>query len=355
MKIKIHFISTLFLLLGIVSCSDWIEVEPKDYYEIPSDSYYEALRAYKESDHSVSFGWFGNWTGVGSSLVNSMEGLPDSLDIVSMWGGWANPSEEQLKDLRLVQDLKGTKAVLSILMLDIGDGMTPQEHLGSDDERKAFWGWEDGNNEAIYRAIEKYANAICDTIDKYGYDGFDLDWEPSYAQPFPTNREMAPHDRIGLLIETMSKRIGPKSGTDKLLIIDGEPANIPKELGENFDWFISQAYNTSSESNLNSRLNTVINYYDGYLTAEEITNKFIVTENFEAVSVAMDGGYYFKNNDGIEMKSLEGMARWQPSNGFRKGGVGTYHMEAEYPTNPEYKHLRKAIQIMNPSSHKLIK
>ena len=41
--------------------------------------------------------------------------------------------------------------------------------------------------------------------------------------------------------------------------------------------------------------------------------------------------------------------------GFRKGGVGSYHMEAEYPTNPEYKNLRKAIQIMNPSTKPLIK
>ena len=40
---------------------------------------------------------------------------------------------------------------------------------------------------------------------------------------------------------------------------------------------------------------------------------------------------------------------------FRKGGVGTYHMEAEYGTTPEYKNLRNAIQIMNPSSHSLVK
>ena len=49
------------------------------------------------------------------------------------------------------------------------------------------------------------------------------------------------------------------------------------------------------------------------------------------------------------------MARWQPKNGFRKGGVGSYHMQAEYSTYPEYKNLRKAIQIMNPSTKPLIK
>ena len=79
------------------------------------------------------------------------------------------------------------------------------------------------------------------------------------------------------------------------------------------------------------------------------------TENFEAVDAAMNGGYDYTDRYGNTMKSLEGMARWQPSNGFRKGGVGTYHMEAEYGTTPEYKNLRKAIQIMNPSSHSLVK
>jgi hypothetical protein len=30
-------------------------------------------------------------------------------------------------------------------------------------------------------------------------------------------------------------------------------------------------------------------------------------------------------------------------------------MEAEFGTNPEYKNMRNAIQIMNPSSHTLLK
>ena len=77
----------------------------------------------------------------------------------------------------------------------------------------------------------------------------------------------------------------------------------------------------------------------------------IMTENFEATDAAMDGGYDYTDRYGNKMKSLEGMARWQPSNGFRKGGAGTYHMEAEYGTSPEYKNIRRAIQIMNPSSH----
>ena len=32
------------------------------------------------------------------------------------------------------------------------------------------------------------------------------------------------------------------------------------------------------------------------------------------------------------MKSLEGMARWVPRNGFQKAGVGAYRMEADHLT-----------------------
>ena len=35
----------------------------------------------------------------------------------------------------------------------------------------------------------------------------------------------------------------------------------------------------------------------------------IMTENFEAVDIAMNGGYDFTDSYGNKMKSLEGMAR----------------------------------------------
>ena len=49
------------MLLG---CSDWTKTEAEDFFEMPGNDYYENLRAYKRSEHSVAFGWFGGWTGV---------------------------------------------------------------------------------------------------------------------------------------------------------------------------------------------------------------------------------------------------------------------------------------------------
>lgn len=55
--------------LMITACSDWTELEPKYAKDLTqtdkSEEYYEALRAYKQSDHAVAFGWYGNATGIG--------------------------------------------------------------------------------------------------------------------------------------------------------------------------------------------------------------------------------------------------------------------------------------------------
>lgn len=81
------YIIALFLIPSLwIGCSEWLEVESKDFFEKPADEYYAALREYKKTDHQITFGWFGNWSGEGTSLVNSLAGIPDSVDLVSIWG-----------------------------------------------------------------------------------------------------------------------------------------------------------------------------------------------------------------------------------------------------------------------------
>ena len=161
-------------------CSDWTKPEAEDFFEMPGNDYYENLRAYKRSEHSVAFGWFGGWTGVGASMVGSLMGLPDSVDFVSIWGNWKNLDEARMLDKKKVKEQKGTRALMCFIVANVGDQLTPEEHK---ENYKEYWGWKDGDQEAIDGAIKKYANAICDSIDKYGYDGFDIDYEPNYGSP----------------------------------------------------------------------------------------------------------------------------------------------------------------------------
>lgn len=353
------------LTLFFVACEDWTKTTPIQPTQlvgalntIKTEEYYANLREYKKSDHPISFGWYGNWTGSGASLQGSMAGLPDSVDVVSMWGRWANPTKEQLEDLRFCQEVKGLKALVVFIVQDLGSGnITPAPHNESNETVKKYWGWDDNDDKSIHAAIEKYANAICDTIDKYNYDGFDIDFEPNYGH----RGNLSGHnDRMMTFVKTMGKRIGPKAETEKgrerLFVIDGEPQSMPPESGPYFNYFIVQAYQCGSDNNLDSRLAGTIRNFKGVLSPEEVAKKYVVTENFE--SYASTGGVDFTDRYGNKYMSLEGMARWTPIiNGKKvpKGGIGTYHMEYEY-TIPgygtvTYPFLRKGIQIMNPAVH----
>lgn len=356
MKAKYIYLAFITLVSGILwGCSDWTEAEAEDFFEPMPSSYYESLRAYKKSDHQIAFGWFGNWTGAGASQVNCMRAIPDSVDVISIWGNWHTLTDNQKEDLKYMQEVKGTKALLCFIVANVGDQLTPAE-VGENFEENGFsnareaindyWGWEEGNEDRINEAIKKYANGICDTIMKYNYDGFDIDYEPHYG----AHGNMASFpDRMLVFIKALRERLGTREETGKMVVIDGEPQSIHPEAGKLLDYFIVQAYQCGGDYNLDNRLNTTISNFEGVLTPEEVAKKYVVTENFE--SFAQTGGVGFTDRYGNRMQSLEGMARWTPiidGKKVKKGGVGTYHMEYDYPFTPEYKWLRAAIQIMNP-------
>ena len=75
--IKIFLLSAC-AATAFTACSDWTETEAKDGADLThsnkSEAYYAQLRNYKKTDHSVAFGWFGNWTGSGVTHENSFGG-----------------------------------------------------------------------------------------------------------------------------------------------------------------------------------------------------------------------------------------------------------------------------------------
>ena len=144
------------------ACSDWTEMEAKDYFVPVTEGYKGNLKDYFNSPHKVMFGWFGNWTG--ASMSSSLCGLPDSVDFVSLWLCWGNLNAAQQADLKKFQE-RGSKAVLCWRAGDIGDNLTPGGN--ADDVKNEFWGIEEGNEESYIEAAKKYALAIVDTCNKY--------------------------------------------------------------------------------------------------------------------------------------------------------------------------------------------
>lgn len=383
MKIKNILAVSALALTTLASCSKWTDMEiqhPVDLTKPGHDeAYYKALRDYKNSDHQIAFSYYSAWTGVGTNMQSSLMGLPDSVDLVSLWGGWKNPTEAQLKDLRAAQQKKGLKAMICFLVLDMGAGVTPDPTEAEKAALKEgeswthkYWGWSTAQTPegkaARRAAVVKYANAICDVIEKYGYDGFDIDAEPNYSHPFSTNYEMWRMDKedgvstlMTLFIETLGKRIGPmaetEAGRKRILAVDGEPDALPPTHAKYFNYFIIQAYGDGVGYS-NGHFQGMLRAYKDVLSVEEICKKSIFVVNFE--SGATRGGQAGLGqilNFALQNPVVDGVT-------YRKGGVGAFRVDLEYAiTTPDvvngidmspvkglsYPWWRRAIQLMNPT------
>ena len=383
MKIKNILAVSALALTTLASCSKWTDMEiqhPVDLTKPGHDeAYYKALRDYKNSDHQIAFSYYSAWTGVGTNMQSSLMGLPDSVDLVSLWGGWKNPTEAQLKDLRAAQQKKGLKAMICFLVLDMGAGVTPDPTEAEKAALKEgeswthkYWGWSTAQTPegkaARRAAVVKYANAICDLIEKYGYDGFDIDAEPTYSHPFSTSYEMWRMDKedgvstlMTLFIETLGKRIGPmaetEAGRKRILAVDGEPDALPPTHAKYFNYFIIQAYGDGVGYS-NGHFQGMLRAYKDVLSVEEICKKSIFVVNFE--SGATRGGQAGLGqilNFALQNPVVDGVT-------YRKGGVGAFRVDLEYAiTTPDvvngidmspvkglsYPWWRRAIQLMNPT------
>lgn len=106
-KLLTYMMFFVLVCTGIVSCNTDIEALDVVVPDEKSEEYWENLRAYKaRDDHEVFFGWFGGWTANSADMINYLRSVPDSVDIISIWGAYQNLSEKQLEDLRYVQDVR---------------------------------------------------------------------------------------------------------------------------------------------------------------------------------------------------------------------------------------------------------
>lgn len=322
---------TITLLTGLLiaagACSDWTEIEntvvdaPKQLSN-KDDNYYENLRAYKRSDHELYFGWFGGWNPASPSKRGSLSAIPDSVDIISIWGmiNSAMITPAQREELALVQDKYGTKVTVTILLGWVGKGLPDRT-------------WPENREDAL----REYARALAEDVISCGFNGLDIDFEPTIGGADDV-RDCPMGDEFTLFTEELGKYFGPLSGSGRLLIVDGQLNLVPAEAGKYFDYAVSQAYYHTSPASYQSRYDNVQAIFS--------PRQFIVTEDFER-HWSTGGTNFYDPVRGV-IPSLLGMAWWQPAQG-RKGGCGSYHMEYEYGHDPDYKYLRQAIQIMNPA------
>ena len=333
-------------------------------------AYYENLREWKKSKHTISYVYFAAWAppeGATSLFIEyknmkpRLMSLPDSLDIVNLWMG--TPMKEEYTDacfignvkneetgeierapmhtydyspnayfdLEYCQKFKGTRFVMH----------ADASHYGQEFELEGKTWTVSAYDEESIRA---YGRLIVDIVNTHGLDGVDFDYE-GWGDT-----------QIFWVIDEVGKYFGPKGeNPEKLLIIDyfgGYPgANVEPYI----DYLVKQAYSAQGAG---------VGGPD-WCPAE----KMVYCEQYEQSSGEgpnyLNGGYptNMTNPDGEKMYMLERYARYSSeATEGQGGGFGAYYIDNDYDNgvtalqNKGYKDcnyesygfLRRAIQIINP-------
>lgn len=290
------------------------------------EAYLEDLRAYKKSEHLVMFGWFAYWNPTSPDRTFNLDELPDSVDFVSNWGPWNNLSQEHLDQLARAKK-KGTRMTIGWIIENVGSGF---HNMTASD-------WPDDP----YEAIEAYAKAICDTIAKYDYDGFDLDYEPQFASPWGGmhcgknwDREWTYSKPLISCSQNSNKeyenhffrKMREYLPEGKLFNINGSLGWIDPEVLEVFDYFVAQSYNNTGNS-----------WYQIALGRGIDPKQIIITETFQTKKENAD-------------KFVNNYAKYAVNTVNRNiGGIGAFHINEDYLHGPNYKNVKEAIQYMNPA------
>lgn len=329
MKIMKYIMPLLLIACMFASCDTDVEnttvVAPTTY----GPQYYKNLRDYKKSDHSIAWGWFADYT-QSTSLATRFLGLPDSLDICSLWGGIPSDDSthvdthylpEVYREMKYVQEVKGTKLVVPTIIRI----RTRPEFYDSI--------WVKQNDPKA--AMRAYAQDLLRPIFENGLDGIDMDYEPE-GDPLSGGN-------LDYFVEYVGQFVGPMASPDSTFTY---PDGFTIKGNPNMLLCIDY-YGSAPSSNTNKFTNWYVNQtYGGSPGRVPFsgcpTEKVVYTENVG------------DNWKAAECGQLLTYARYQPSTG-RKGGFGAFFMHRDYINTgygcSNYANMRHGIQIQNPAIH----
>lgn len=287
------------LLLG-ASCSDWTETEAientvyKPWEQDPAlwADYTAALRAYKQSEHYLSYARLYNSPAQAASEQDFMRCLPDSLDIVTLTNA-DNFSAYDAEDMAVMRE-KGTKVLYQV------------DYAA----RKAEF--------ADAAALASYLDGVIASVEVNGLDGYSFTADPLDAAATAS------------IVSTLSAA----RSDGQLLVFEGNPLSVAEADRAKLDFVV---LDTEKAENTTEVQLLVLNA-TGY--AGIAPEKLLLAAEIDAP---------LQDEDRTEYAAVELMARcvveYGPLAGFAAYNIAGdyYHAEMNYQT------IRTAIQTLNPS------
>ena len=287
------------LLLG-ASCSDWTETENidntvlKPWEQDPAlwADYTAALRAYKASEHYLSYARLHNSPSPASSEQDFMRCLPDSLDIVTLTNA-DNFSAYDAEDMATMRE-KGTRVLYQV------------DYAA----RKAEFSGE--------AALKAYLDGVIAAVAANGMDGYSFTADPLDAAATAT------------IVATLSAA----KGDTRLLVFEGNPLSVAAADRAKLDFVVLDTEKAENTTEVQLQVLNATGY------AGIPAGKLLLAAEIDAP---------LQDADRTEYAAVELMARcvveYGPLAGFAACNIAGdyYHADRNYST------IRQAIQMLNPS------
>lgn len=287
------------LLLG-ASCSDWTETENidntvlKPWEQDPAlwADYTAALRAYKASEHYLSYARLHNSPSPAASEQDFMRCLPDSLDIVTLTNA-DNFSAYDAEDMAAMHE-KGTKVLYQV------------DYAA----RKAEFSGE--------AALKTYLDGVIAAVAANGLDGYSFTADPLDAATTAT------------IVATLSAA----RSDGQLLVFEGNPLSVAEADRAKLDFVVLDTEKAENTTEVQLQVLNATGY------AGIAPEKLLLAAEIDAP---------LQDADRTEYAAVELMARcvveYGPLAGFAAYNIAGdyYHAEMNYQT------IRTAIQTLNPS------
>lgn len=287
------------LLLG-ASCSDWTETEAientvyKPWEQDPAlwADYTAALRAYKQSEHYLSYARLHNSPAQAASEQDFMRCLPDSLDIVTLTNA-DNFSAYDAEDMAVMRE-KGTKVLYQV------------DYAA----RKAEF--------ADAAALASYLDGVIASVAANGLDGYSFTTDPLDAAATAT------------IVATLSAA----KADGQLLVYEGNPLSVAAADRDKLDYVVLDTEKAENATDVRLQVLNATGYAgipaNRLLLAAEIDAPLQDADRTEYAAVALMARCV------VEYGPLAGFAAYNIAGDY-------YHADRNYST------IREAIQTLNPS------
>lgn len=288
------------LLLAAVSCSDWTEMETVDntvskpWEQDPAlwADYTAALRAYKQSEHYLSYARLYNSPAQATSEQDFMRCLPDSLDIVTLTNA-DNFSAYDAEDMAVMRE-KGTRVLYQV------------DYAG----RKAEF--------ADAAALKTYLDGVIAAVAANGLDGYSFTTDPLDAAATAS------------IVATLSAA----KMDGQLLVFEGNPLSVAAADRAKLDYVVLDTEKAENTTDVRLQVLNATGYAgiaaNRLLLAAEIDAPLQDADRTEYAAVALMARCV------VEYGPLAGFAAYNIAGDY-------YHADRNYST------IREAIQTLNPS------